>query len=318
LKSASSDTSVANVNGFVTSIAARIVDIARKDEYPAGFHLTEQSLVAALGVSRTPIRKALLLLEEIGAVESQPNRGFFMAKPAEKLQKLAAKLPAPQAEAEEDDYLRLADDRLRGAIAEEVSEVELMARYEMPRGQVLRLLNRMAKEGLVERKPGRGWQFLPILVTPAAHDQSYRFRMIIEPAGIMEPGFKPDPAALARCRREQMEMLDRGIAKWSPAELFRIGAGFHEVLIGFSGNRFLLEALRNQNRLRRILEYRGNLDRNSLIRQCEEHLKLIDLIEAGARKEAAAFLRDHLDVARDVKTTKERAHKRVSGLYNHF
>ncbi len=317
MKSAAAPNS-SNINGLVSSVAARIVDIARKDNYPAGFHLTEQSLVAALGVSRTPIRKALQFLAEEGVVRSQPNRGFFLTKPADKLQKLAGKLPAPHAEAAEEDYLRLADDRLSGAIPEEVSEVELMARYDLPRGQVLRLLNRMAKEGLVARKPGRGWQFQPILATSESHDQSYRFRMIIEPAGILEPGFKPDPAALARCRREQMEMLDRGIAKWSPAELFRIGAAFHETIIGFSGNRFLLEALRTQNRLRRIMEYRGNLDRNRLIRQCEEHLKLIDLIESGARREAAAFLRDHLNVVRDIKITKERALERESGLYNHF
>ncbi|HEX4327753.1 MAG TPA: GntR family transcriptional regulator [Burkholderiales bacterium] len=310
--------SVSSLNTFVSSVAARILEVARRDDYAAGHHLTEQGLAEALGVSRSPIRKALQYLEALGVVESQPNRGFFLAKPAAKLQKLAAQLPAPHAEAAEEDYLRIADDRLSGLLAEEVSEAELMERYGLPRGQVQRILNRMAKEGLVERKPGRGWLFLPMMTTADAHDQSYRFRMIIEPAALLEPDYRADPVALARCRREQEEMLERGIAKWSPAELFRIGAQFHETIIGFSGNRFLLEALRGQNRLRRVLEYRGNLDRQRLIRQCEEHLQLIALLQAGDFAQASAFLRDHLDVVRDIKITKEMARERAPAAYIHF
>lgn len=45
-----------------------------------GEHLREQELAEVLGVSRTPIREALLLLEESGLVETQPNRGTHVTQ----------------------------------------------------------------------------------------------------------------------------------------------------------------------------------------------------------------------------------------------
>lgn len=41
-------------------------------------HLTEVTLTEQLGVSRTPIREALILLEREGLVVSTPNRGCFV------------------------------------------------------------------------------------------------------------------------------------------------------------------------------------------------------------------------------------------------
>lgn len=46
-----------------------------------GAHLSESSLCADLGISRTPLREALFKLESQGFVISRPNRGFFVAVP---------------------------------------------------------------------------------------------------------------------------------------------------------------------------------------------------------------------------------------------
>jgi len=101
-------------------------------------------------------------------------------------------------------------------------------------------------------------------------------------------------------------MLDGGIEKWSPSERFRAGAEFHETIIACSGNRFFYDALRQLNQLRRIIEYRQHTksaaDRARLYRQCEEHLELLDLIEAGDRLVASRALRQHLDVVGALKT----------------
>src|SRR6516164_2754414 len=50
-----------------------------KGELLPGNRLQDVQLAAALGVSRTPVREALLRLEREGLVESDPNRGFFVA-----------------------------------------------------------------------------------------------------------------------------------------------------------------------------------------------------------------------------------------------
>lgn len=45
-----------------------------------GDHMVEATLTKQLGVSRTPLREALILLEREGLVESFPNRGVFVRK----------------------------------------------------------------------------------------------------------------------------------------------------------------------------------------------------------------------------------------------
>src|SRR5262245_8599312 len=43
-----------------------------------GDHIVEASLTQSLGVSRTPVREALILLEQDGLVVSHPYRGCFV------------------------------------------------------------------------------------------------------------------------------------------------------------------------------------------------------------------------------------------------
>jgi DNA-binding GntR family transcriptional regulator len=50
-----------------------------KGDVQPGNRLADVQLAAELGVSRTPVREALLRLEREGLVESDPNRGFFVA-----------------------------------------------------------------------------------------------------------------------------------------------------------------------------------------------------------------------------------------------
>jgi DNA-binding GntR family transcriptional regulator len=159
----------------------------------------------------------------------------------------------------------------------------------------------MAREGIIERKPGRGWAFLPLFNTPEAYRESYRFRMIIEPAALLEPGYQVDRAELEKCYREQRELLAGGIEKWTRSELFRPGVRLHETLVAGAHNRLLLDALKKVNQLRRLVEYRAKLDRQNMRRQCEEHLVLIDLVQRGELVEAAHFLRGHLDGAKQRK-----------------
>ncbi|WP_349010696.1 GntR family transcriptional regulator [Rhizobium sp. RCAM05973] len=58
-------------------LANQILDLARNARFEPGHHLREQQLGDLIGVSRTPVRSALLLLAERGIVEARRNQGFF-------------------------------------------------------------------------------------------------------------------------------------------------------------------------------------------------------------------------------------------------
>ena len=84
--------------------------------------------------------------------------------------------------------------------------------------------------------------------------------------------------------------------------LFQANSGFHEVVVGWCGNPFFIDALRRVNQVRRLMEYRVTVDRSRLARQCREHLELLALLEAGEIRTAAAFLRVHIEGARRIKS----------------
>jgi DNA-binding GntR family transcriptional regulator len=283
------------ISSLIPTLAVRIIGIIRRENLAVGHRLTESYLSEELNVSRSPVRKALQYLESLGLVSSVPNKGFSLSKAAHEL---AAIDLDPPGTSDEDLYLRIANDRIHGDLPEEVHESDLMEQFSTTRLQIQRVLHRMAREGMIDRKPGRGWVFRPLLTNSDSHRESYRFRMIIEPASILEPGYQADVVELEKCRREQEELLQGGIEKCSPAELFRAGVHLHETVVAGANNRFVLDSLRTINQMRRVVEYGTRLDRSRLHQQCREHLILIDLLLKGERMEAAHFLRQHLNGAR--------------------
>jgi DNA-binding GntR family transcriptional regulator len=284
--------------GLPDRLATLIVERARTLRLDPGDHLTEQDLADSFRVSRTPVRAALRILERTGVLEQLPNRGFFLRRAIDRLP--GRELPFDESP---DDliYFRIAEDRLAGRLDIRFSEAELARRYELSKSRLARLLARMSREGWLERLPGHGWAFQPVLTSRDAYEQSYRFRILIEPAALMEPGYRVDKANFERVRAQQRAMLDGGIRRFSSVETFQIGATLHEALVAASGNIFLIDAIRRVNRVRRLIEYRIHKDRGRLVRECTDHLHLLDLLERGERAEAAAFLRKHLERVRNTK-----------------
>ena len=280
-------------------LAPQVIDMVRARSMRAGEPLREQTFAQALGVSRSPIRRVFALLAEWDLATQEPNRGYFLKQDAGEIQASAFPLASDPFE---DFYLRVVDDILAGEIPTHFFEAQLLRRYEVPRGQLLKVLNRLAGEAMVERKPGQGWELKDFVHNTKAHIQSYRFRMAIEPAALLEPGYQVNQAAFANARQQQQALIDGGINTLSRAQLFQIGAQFHELIVQCSGNVFFIDALRQQNQLRRFMGYKANIDRSRLVTQCQQHIQLLDLIESGRREEAAQFLWRHLDEVGRLKT----------------
>lgn len=279
-------------------LAQRILDHVRARGLSRGAHLPAQLLADTFQVSRGPVVAALEALAREGVVRSEPRRGFFLARGAAQLGHRRSSPPAPP---DEEAYLALARDRLDGALPDRLSESALMRRYGIPRSRLLRILHRAADEGWIDRLPGNGWAFSPVLTSQAGYEQGYRFRAALESQALLQPGFRVDPHALVAARAEQQALLDGGYRRASVPELFRANAGFHELLVGWSGNDFFVDALRRVNRVRRLIEYRLTVDRDRLPAQCREHLHVLSLLEAGRRQEAARLLRLHVEGAGAIK-----------------
>ena len=284
-------------------IAAKIVEHLKTNGFSAGTHLGAQNLADLFHVSRIPITAALTLLAEEGIVISVRNRGFFLAKDAADLPEMQDASAEQSTPWKDQLYYTLAEDWLTGKIAEKVSENELMRFYQVTRQRLLKVLQRAAEDLWVERLPGHGWRFQAVMVSPQAYEDGYRFRMVIEPAALLESTFRADMTALRALADQQIFLLKGGLRKLSQTELFSINSQFHEVLIGFSNNPFFLDAVKKIDRVRRLLDFRStkHTNRDRLLKQCSEHLESIDLLEHGNNKAAAELLRSHIRGALESK-----------------
>lgn len=273
-------------------LAAQIVELIRAEDAVPHTPLREESLAARLGVSRTPIRGALQLLQKSGHVYYKENAGVFVAPGAKGRAEL--KLPA-EARAEDELYRRILADRGRRALPDAVSEAELLARYKVPRSLLSRVLIRMHGEGLIERRRGHGWAFEPLLDSPQAIADSFRFRAIVESAGLLEPTFRPDLGEIRRVRERHRRFVAARSSERKATEFFDMNARFHEMLAAFSGNRFVLQAIEHIDRLRKFQELASFMqDSRALVQSCKEHLAILEAIEKGDREWAAALMRRHL------------------------
>ena len=287
-------------SSLAAQLASQILDHIRSNGLARGQHLPSQALADTFRVSRAPVNAAFKFLENMGVVRSEANRGYFLAADANDLADL--KLLVNDEGEEDDSYFEIAEDRLAGKLPQQVTENELMRRYDLPRSRLVKILNRIAQEGWIERLPGHGWEFRQTLTSRQSYEAGYRFRATIESAAVLEPTFRVDRDAFQKAREQQQSILDRGWQRLSRAQLFKINSEFHEALVACSGNEFFLDSLQRVNRLRRLIEYRVTLDRSRLTRQCREHLEILDLLEAGKNQEASAYLRRHIQGASSLKS----------------
>lgn len=302
---------MASASPLPLRIADEVRELIRSGRVPVGSHLGTQQLANQFGVSRSPVREALQLLADQNILQRQANRGFFVRSSRTSPAKTAGRgLEMPERSSA---YRRFADDWLDNKVADEVTEQFLRDRYELTKAQVTDLLMRAVREGWVERKPGYGWRLLPVAKTAQAFEQIYRFRMLIEPAAMLEPGFRIDRAALAEQRRVQQEMLTSGATGMAAERVVLNGSLFHEEIIRMAGNPFFLRALEQANRMRRLLEYRAKIDRQRLRTQCTEHLQIVALLEQGDVIEASYLMRQHLSGALARKSPRVHAQPGASG-----
>ncbi len=268
-------------------LARSIADILKADGIAVGMTVNQLALANRLGVSRTPVRAALQLLSEAGMVKRE-GRGVTLSNADAILSVGGAPKPGDALIA------AIARSRQDGELPDSTTEADLMRRFGATRADVASALRYLAGLGVVERKPGFGWRFVASADTAADKQAAYRFRLLIEPAALLEPEWCADPSWIVRMRAEHQRYLKR---RWRPADaidFFEMNAAFHLGLVGFSCNRFLIQAVAQQNALRRLRNYSWRLGEDRVRVSCADHLAILDAVASGDMAMAAERMRQHL------------------------
>lgn len=285
-------------SGVSKKLSTLILQDILSGRTPLGCRLNAKNIAEEYNVSRTPVRDALMELEQHNIVNRVPNKGFFVADELpDAVQNRANELISNT----KDDYQLFVDDWLTNSIPDTVTELFIRERYKWTKSKALAVLNRATREGWAEQNPGYGWKLLPVAKSSESFTELYRFRATIESAALLEPTFKLDKRVIKELREIQHHLLDSELNSIPNEVILEYGAKFHEELIKMSGNPYFLMALQRLNQMRKLLEYKARVDRERVLANCSEHLEILDLIEQGALVDASMLLRKHLNNALDRK-----------------
>jgi DNA-binding GntR family transcriptional regulator len=276
-------------NATQAALAERILAWLRQQDLKPGDHVPERMATEAFHVSRTPVRAALALLTKRGLLERRDQRGYFVAQGLESVEHtVAAETPES---ALHDAILR---DRFSKRLDAEVTAAHLARRYRASRALVLRVLNRLQKDGVVERALGQRWVFLPALDSLRSQEDSHRFRLILEPAAFLQPGFALDSRRTRDLKAALQQLAQQDARHFDLKRALDADIAFHEAVADACNNRFLANAMRQQSRLRRFATTSMQVPPARLIESCREHLAILEAAEAGDVARAAELMREHL------------------------
>jgi len=157
---------------------------------------------------------------------------------------------------------------------------------------VMRVLRHLAELGVVERRPGNGWTFVPdpgrIL------NESYAFRRALEPQILLQPGFKLDRTWAEKARAQHQKLRRKPWRTGDGVSFHAVNADFHEQLAKSSGNRVMLRAVERQNQLRQFLIGQWDYPMEQVHSAIDDHLEILAALEAGYADKAAALMLHHL------------------------
>ena len=177
-------------------------------DQPDEVRLDERALSADLGVSRTPIREAMTLLEQEGFVRTLPRRGIYVVRKTKReiveiitvmaaLESMAARLVAFQAADDEIAELRRLMDAFHdgtdGERLEEYSDANIAFHQAIIRMSGCALLAEMTENLFIHMRAIR---------KVTIHQDNRAARSIVDHMAIIEALERRDPDAAARLARE--------------------------------------------------------------------------------------------------------------------
>ena len=273
-------------------LLVKIITRLKEDNAQAGDSLNESSLAQQFEVSRTPLRAVLKHLATLGVTKAVPYKGFVLLTDAVDINISFASDSEPCRL--DLLYLRILMDLFFGELDATFSENELQQRYDANRGEIQNVLRLLETDGIFRRSPGYKWHVDGVLNTLERHAESYRYRLIFEPAGLLEPTWAINLAEFERCRNNHIQAINEPHLV-SASQLYELSASFHELLSACSGNRFLLGTMQQHNRLRKATDLVSMHIQSSVAKSCQRRLDILELLLNGDNQTAATKLTQLLE-----------------------
>ncbi|HWV10350.1 MULTISPECIES: GntR family transcriptional regulator [unclassified Pseudomonas] len=301
----------------------------KKGRLKKGTLLLEGPLAELFGVSRSPVRQALVNLNEKGLICTFDGRGYLVgAQPGEvlrrKLESSDFTLKEGSAEAPRKTeswkavYDRIERDLLHHSLygTYRINELELSRHYSISRTVSSQVLTRLSLMGLVERDERSRWQLTQW--DEERLGELYEVRRRLEPYVLVRAAAFIQPEQLSG----YIERLHRAMDLYpdmDSSQFDDLESDLHIETLGRCPNRQMLQILRRTHSL--LLSGKHILLDKSYFPDEEpffrEHLSIFEHLQAGNADLAAQCMEEHLVIAeRKVKQRLAhfREHNRVTAV----
>jgi DNA-binding GntR family transcriptional regulator len=171
----------------------------------------------------------------------------------------------------------------------EVTERELMARYELKRVSLREALIRLSHEGLVRPVPRSGYVIAPVTIQDV--EDIFDLRLMLEPQAARRAAGRVDAEALRRLDELCRAGYQPGNRK-SESAFLRTNCQFHVAIASAAGNRRLKAVLAKLLEDMERLFHLGLAVRDRSVEMQHEHRSLV---EALARNDAEAAERTTIE-----------------------
>lgn len=155
----------------------------------------------------------------------------------------------------------------------------------------------LAKEGLVEVVRNRG--FRVVQLTDRDLDEIFHLRLMLEAPALREICGKLSPAELAEHRCDAEAIVDCARADDLPGFL-EADRRFHMRLLERTGNRRLCAIVGELRDLARLYGLGDLIGSDVFLHSAEEHLELLDALEAGDVRAVEQRITGHLQHTREI------------------
>ncbi len=286
------------ISDLQRELISEILEIIRGNRMAAGASLRESSIARKFNVSRSPVRAALDHLCDLGVTEHIAGRGYFLICDATDLPDIRLETTFQSVRR---IYNAMINAHIDGSLAGAFHTSEIADRFLVENRPLNLAIQRLQTQELIEQTGDDRWVFSNSLKTRTEDDADmYRFRLLLEPSALLQPGFSISAEKIAALRAQQVDLMNRLETNFDVSEIYDANDALHGSLITACHNRFIINALNYYEPVGRMFEYRHYQETARTQTACLEHIDILDRIAAGKMQDAANLMHAHISAAFDA------------------